>query len=79
MGNDHGREAELRARISRLERELARAKLETEAWRRLFARTTRVIAAFSSEMDDLLRAARSGQAVIHPSTNAAADPAEPVN
>jgi hypothetical protein len=61
MGASADSEAELRARIAKLEAELARARRETEAWRTLFARTTRVVATFASELDELVQSVRSGQ------------------
>lgn len=61
MGDTPDREAELRGRIARLEAELARFQSETEAWRRLFARTTSVFATFTREMDELVQSFRSGK------------------
>lgn len=61
MRDGQNGEAELRVRVATLEAELARARREAEAWRTLFARTTRVLAAFGSDMDDMLRALRAGR------------------
>jgi hypothetical protein len=80
MGDNHDRGEDLRARVARLEAELAQAKCETDAWRKLFAQTTRVLATFASDMDELVQAARSGRPPKQPmSIDVAAEPAKPLN
>jgi len=61
MRDERNGEAKLKARVATLEAELARARREAEAWRKLFARTTRVLAAFGSDMDDMLRSLHAGR------------------
>jgi hypothetical protein len=56
MGNSRDREDALVARVAKLEAELAASKRETGAWRSMLVRTARVLAAFTSGMEDSAKA-----------------------
>jgi hypothetical protein len=64
MANSRDREDALTARVAKLEAELAASKRETEAWRSMLVRTARVLAAFTSGMDDSLESFRSPSSPI---------------
>jgi hypothetical protein len=64
MANSRDREDALTARVAKLEAELAASKRETEAWRSMLVRTARVLAAFTSRMDDSLESFRSPSSPI---------------